>query len=138
MAATEQQVRELAETIGAQADAIATGRIVGPRFAAVLRLRENVDTLASWVDDDRQIARGLANAIEREQAGRGHVPRFGIRLANGYVNDNHGKGWPTSKAAEEQLSAWCFGGDNFGSAMSHQFSGAVVIELGTAPAEAGR
>ncbi|WP_329782043.1 hypothetical protein [[Mycobacterium] crassicus] len=46
-------MRELAETIEAQANAIATDRVVGPRFAAVLRLRDNVDTLASWVDDDR-------------------------------------------------------------------------------------
>ncbi|MDM3929274.1 MULTISPECIES: hypothetical protein [Mycobacterium avium complex (MAC)] len=46
-------MQELAETIEAQANAIATGRVVGPRFAAVLRLRANVDTLASWVDDDR-------------------------------------------------------------------------------------
>ncbi|PBA68984.1 hypothetical protein CKJ76_25200 [Mycobacterium avium] len=53
LAATESQVQELAETIEAQANAIATGRVVGPRFAAVLRLRANVDTLASWVDDDR-------------------------------------------------------------------------------------
>lgn len=53
-AATEHQVRELAETIEAQANAIATGRVTGPRYAAVLRLRENVDTLAHWIEDDRQ------------------------------------------------------------------------------------
>lgn len=64
--------------------------------------------------------------------------RFGIRLANGCVNDNHGKAWPTSKAAEDQLSAWYFGGDNFGAAMSHHFSGAVVIPIDTAQAEAVR
>lgn len=64
--------------------------------------------------------------------------RFGIRLANGCVNDNHGKAWPTSKAAEDQLSVWYFGGDNFGAAMSHHFSGAVVIPIDTAQAEAAR
>lgn len=53
MAATKAQVQELAETIEAQANAIATGRVVGPRYAAVLRLRDNVDTLAKWVSDDR-------------------------------------------------------------------------------------
>lgn len=53
MIATEQQVQDLAETIEAQANAIATGRVVGPRFAAVLRLRDNVNTLADWIGDDR-------------------------------------------------------------------------------------
>lgn len=57
MTATEHQVRELAATIEAQANAIATGTVVGPRFAAVLRLRDNVDTLAHWVEDDRQAPR---------------------------------------------------------------------------------
>ncbi|SKK25984.1 hypothetical protein [Mycobacteroides abscessus] len=68
----------------------------------------------------------------------GQYPRFGIRLANGYVNDNHGKGWPTNKEAEDQLSAWFFGGDNFGVAMSHHFSGAVVTPIDTTQAEAVR
>lgn len=67
---------------------------------------------------------------------RGQVPRFGIRLAGGHVNDNHGKGWPTRKAAEDQLSTWHFCGDNFGAALSHHFSGAVVVEIDAPPAEA--
>ncbi len=73
-----------------------------------------------------------------QQVGRGHGPRFGVRLANGYLNDNHGKGWPTRKAAEDQLSTWQLGGDNYGTAMSHHFSGAVAIEIDTAPAETRR
>lgn len=73
-----------------------------------------------------------------EQVGRGCVPRFGVRLANGYLNDNSGRGWPTREAAEDQLSAWYFGGDNFGSAMSHHFSGAVAVEIDATPAEAVR
>lgn len=71
-----------------------------------------------------------------QHVGRGHGPRFGVRFASGYVNDNHGKGWPTRKAAEGELSTWYFGGDNFGTAMSHHFSGAVVIEIDTATSEA--
>lgn len=54
MAATEQQIVELAGTVATQAEAIAQGTVRGPRYAAVARLRENVDTLATWVGDDRQ------------------------------------------------------------------------------------
>ena len=51
--ATANQVEELARVIADQAAAIADGAVVGPQYAAVLRLRENVDTLAAWVEDDR-------------------------------------------------------------------------------------
>ena len=53
MAATEKQITELAATVEAQAHAIATGSVVGPRYAAVTRLQDNVDTLRAWVCDDR-------------------------------------------------------------------------------------
>jgi len=53
LAASEQQITELADAIAAQAHVIARGELVGPRFSAVQRLRENVDTLACWIDDDR-------------------------------------------------------------------------------------
>ncbi|MCV7174853.1 hypothetical protein [Mycolicibacterium sphagni] len=49
----EVQVREQANVIAAQASAIAEGRVVGPRFAAVRRLQDNVAMLAAWVGDDR-------------------------------------------------------------------------------------
>jgi hypothetical protein len=53
MAATQDQIRELADTIAAQAQAIADGAVTGPLFAAVRRLRSNVDTLEAWCPDDR-------------------------------------------------------------------------------------
>lgn len=51
--ASEEQIRELAATLADQAQAIADDTIVGPRFAAIKRLQDNVDTLAAWVGDDR-------------------------------------------------------------------------------------
>lgn len=53
MAATEDQITDLAHTIANQAEALATGSVVGPRYAAIKRLQNNVDTLATWVGDDR-------------------------------------------------------------------------------------
>ncbi len=53
MAATEDQIRDLSSTIAAQAQALADGTVTGPRYAAVLRLSNNVETLAAWVSDDR-------------------------------------------------------------------------------------
>lgn len=51
--ATEEQIAELADTCAAQAGAIATGTVVGPRYAAALRLQGNVETLLAWISDDR-------------------------------------------------------------------------------------
>ncbi|HEY0640268.1 MAG TPA: hypothetical protein VGD67_21775 [Pseudonocardiaceae bacterium] len=51
--ATQEQVTELARAIAAQAQAIADGTVVGPRYAAVRRLAANVDTLQCWTPDDR-------------------------------------------------------------------------------------
>jgi len=53
MAATEDQITDLAHTIANQAEALATGSVIGPRYAAIRRLQNNVDTLATWVGDDR-------------------------------------------------------------------------------------
>lgn len=47
--AADQQVRELAEVISTQAQAIAEGRLVGPLSMAVDRLVGNVSTLRAWV-----------------------------------------------------------------------------------------
>lgn len=52
--ATPEQVIELANTCAAHAAAIADGSVVGPQYAAVRRLRNNVDTLIAWGGDDRQ------------------------------------------------------------------------------------
>lgn len=51
--ATEEQIQELASAIAEQASAIADGTLTGPRYAAVRRLINNVDTLRAWVGDDR-------------------------------------------------------------------------------------
>lgn len=51
--ASPQQISELAETCASQAAAIAAGTVLGPRYAAALRLQGNVDTLLAWLDDDR-------------------------------------------------------------------------------------
>ncbi|WP_305781418.1 hypothetical protein [Nocardia nova] len=56
MLKTENQIRELANAIALQAEAIATGRVVGPRYAAVKRLEGNIETLAEWIGDDRDEA----------------------------------------------------------------------------------
>lgn len=53
MAATEDQITDLAQVIANQAEAVATGNVVGPRYSAIKRLQNNVDTLAAWVGDDR-------------------------------------------------------------------------------------
>lgn len=54
MRATEHQITELASAIEAQARAIAHGTVVGPRYSAVKRLQDNIETLAAWVGDDRK------------------------------------------------------------------------------------
>lgn len=54
MPATEHQITELAATIETQAHAIADGSVIGPRYAAVKRLQDNIETLAAWVGDDRE------------------------------------------------------------------------------------
>jgi hypothetical protein len=51
--ATEAQIRQLANDIAMQASAIAEGTLTGPRYAALRRLTDNVDTLSHWVGDDR-------------------------------------------------------------------------------------
>jgi hypothetical protein len=53
--ATEEQITELANAISNQAQALAEGRIKGPRsrYAAIKRMQNNLDTLAQWVGDDR-------------------------------------------------------------------------------------
>lgn len=53
MAATEEQIVELASVIASQAQAIADGMVVGPRHSAAKRLADNVDTLTAWIGDDR-------------------------------------------------------------------------------------
>lgn len=50
---TDDQITDLAHTIAAQAEALAALSVVGPRYAAIKRLKNNVDTLATWVGDDR-------------------------------------------------------------------------------------
>lgn len=54
MPASEHQITELASTIETQANAIAQGTVIGPRYAAVKRLQDNIETLAAWVRDDRK------------------------------------------------------------------------------------
>lgn len=44
---------ELAQAIAQQAQAIADGTVQGPVFAAVRRLKANVETLEAWTPDDR-------------------------------------------------------------------------------------
>lgn len=46
--ATDAQITELASAIAAQAEAIATGTLVGPLDGAVRRLLANAETLAAW------------------------------------------------------------------------------------------
>lgn len=53
--APEGHIRELADRIATQARAIAEGTLIGPRYAAINRLQDNLDTLAAWVGDDRPI-----------------------------------------------------------------------------------
>jgi hypothetical protein len=49
------QARDLANTIAAQAQALADGRIPeGQVYAQLARLADNVTTLRTWVGDDRQ------------------------------------------------------------------------------------
>jgi hypothetical protein len=45
----EQAIIDLAGTIALQADAIHTGRLIGPREGQVLRMQHNVETLLCWV-----------------------------------------------------------------------------------------
>jgi len=55
MAGTEVQIREQAQVIASQAQALADGMIPeGQRYAQVARLKENIDTLSAWVPDDRR------------------------------------------------------------------------------------
>jgi hypothetical protein len=49
MAATPDQIRELASAIAGQAQAIADDTLIGPLPAAAARLRDNVATLAAWI-----------------------------------------------------------------------------------------
>jgi hypothetical protein len=48
MSATAEQIAELAAAIADQADAIATGRLVGPLAGATARLLDNARTLDAW------------------------------------------------------------------------------------------
>lgn len=50
----EDQIRELASVISRDAAVIANGTLVGSRAAALTRMKDNVDTLAAWVGDDRE------------------------------------------------------------------------------------
>lgn len=53
MLATEAQIRDLANTITLQADAIATGKIPVDELHAVARkLHDNTETLRVWSDPD--------------------------------------------------------------------------------------
>jgi hypothetical protein len=53
MLATEAQIRDLANTIALQADAIATGKIPADELHAVARiLHNNTETLRVWTDPD--------------------------------------------------------------------------------------
>lgn len=55
MAATEKQIREQAQAIANQAQALADGKIgAGQRYALVALLKRNVETLEAWVPDDRR------------------------------------------------------------------------------------
>jgi hypothetical protein len=49
----DKQYLEQAQAIANLAQAIADNTLVGPRYAAVLRMREMVSTLVSWTGDDR-------------------------------------------------------------------------------------
>lgn len=52
MICTETQLRELAATIAAQAQALADGTLTGPRYGHVRRLAANVDMLKAWTADE--------------------------------------------------------------------------------------
>lgn len=53
MLATEAQIRDLANTIALQADAIASGKIPTDELHAVARkLHDNTETLRVWTDPD--------------------------------------------------------------------------------------
>jgi hypothetical protein len=63
--ATQEQVRELAAAIAAQAQAIAEGSIPEEQqYSQVLRLRGNIETLQAWTPDSRQ---ALIDAQQAEQ-----------------------------------------------------------------------
>jgi hypothetical protein len=53
MDTTSTQYRDLANTVAAQAEALATGTHTGPAYAAAQLLRSNVETLVAWTPDDR-------------------------------------------------------------------------------------
>lgn len=53
MNTTDQQIQELAAHIATRAEAIASGTLIGPRYAAVRNLQDSINTLAAWVGDDR-------------------------------------------------------------------------------------
>ena len=49
----ENAIRDLANTVALQAEAISTGQVIGPRWAAVRRLAANVSQLEALIPDDR-------------------------------------------------------------------------------------
>lgn len=53
--ASPEQIREQAAAVAALAQALADGTLVGPRYPAVLRLVDLVDTLRAWTQDDRKV-----------------------------------------------------------------------------------
>jgi hypothetical protein len=53
MTATGKQIRECAESIAAQAQAIADGTITGPLWTQARKILFNAELLAAWVPDDR-------------------------------------------------------------------------------------
>lgn len=53
MSDTERAVVLIAQSIANKATAIAEGTLVGPRYAAILNIQSNLDTLAAYVGDDR-------------------------------------------------------------------------------------
>jgi hypothetical protein len=55
MAATGQQIVELARTIASQATAIAEGTLTGSLYGAACLIMSNAETLKAWVPDDRAI-----------------------------------------------------------------------------------
>lgn len=51
--ATQKQITEQAQAVANLAEAIAEDTLPGPRYAAVLQLKDMVDTLGHWIGDDR-------------------------------------------------------------------------------------
>jgi hypothetical protein len=107
MSATDAQIRELAGAIAAQAQALADGAIpAGQRYAQVLKLEGNVDTLKHWTLDDREHTRlapgqcrGCGETFAGERGLKAH--QTGRFVAQGCRSDEVKAKWAESTALRQ-------------------------------------